>query len=520
MATGGAGGDEDVATPAQGGFAPGDGGPELPAQGGAAGGNDVGCNVELEDRTPTVADCVPTMCSGEIVDTLEWQGANDSNAIIVDAAVRADGSLALSGYLSNGTIDLGGNSEPVGVPSNETAFVAMRGTEGTMQWARGLTSTEQVGALGVARDTMGNVFVTGYFSGSLDLGDGAGPVIAKGYDAFQAAYDGSGTLVWGKVLSDALPADGCGVPTCGATQMGRAVAGVGDGSSIFVGGFSGSIDFRGATHYDDSGDAWAPSTAFVVRRSPTGERLWDSVFASNAGATGLQKTWIAQVSLDDECNTWVYGAFAGVLELAGKTFATDTSDLGGDVFMAKLDTAGHVLDAWAFGGESGDFATGFARDAQGNFAFAADTESSNFGIGELAPGDGTDGMVAYVFSDGTPRWAARLAGAGNQEVLDVAFDPFGNLLVTGLCKDSFVIESTTQAETTAIDCSPEFDGADAYVAKFAPQGAVVWAKAFADQQEARTVGTDAAANVYILGKTDEPTGLPSSSDAFLLELAP
>lgn len=113
-------------------------------------------------------------------------------------------------------------------------------------------------------------------------------------------------------------------------------------------------------------------------------------------------------------------------------------------------------------------------------------------------------------------------GPGTQEVMDVAFDPFGNVLVTGYFDGTPVVETTLTPDGQALDPSL---GKGVFALKLDPQGNVIWAKAYGDDagQLAGGIASDAAAKVYLGGALAGYLGTLHSTggyDAFLLKLAP
>ena len=106
--------------------------------------------------------------------------------------VSADGlgNVYISGYTYG---SLGGPNA-----GSDDAFVSKYDAAGTLQWTRQLGTSAIDRSYGVSADGLGNVYISGYTSGSL-----GGPN-AGGNDAFVSKYDAAGTLQWTRQLGTSV----------------------------------------------------------------------------------------------------------------------------------------------------------------------------------------------------------------------------------------------------------------------------------------------------------------------------
>ncbi len=102
-------------------------------------------------------------------------------------AVDASANVFITGYTS-GTLD--GNA----IAGSYDAFVAKYDTTGAKQWTKLLGSAGYDMATGAAVDASGNVYITGYTNGNLAGGN------SGSYDAFIAKYDTTGVIQWSRLL--------------------------------------------------------------------------------------------------------------------------------------------------------------------------------------------------------------------------------------------------------------------------------------------------------------------------------
>ena len=115
-------------------------------------------------------------------------GGTAANTSAESVAVDINGNIVIVGSTT------GGLSVPL--TGTEDMFIAMYDTTGSLQWVRQLGVVAKLSvARGVAIDSLGNIFVAGYTSGSLD-----GNAISGMRDLFLVKYDATGIKLWSKLL--------------------------------------------------------------------------------------------------------------------------------------------------------------------------------------------------------------------------------------------------------------------------------------------------------------------------------
>jgi antitoxin component YwqK of YwqJK toxin-antitoxin module len=140
-------------------------------------------------------------------------------------------------------------------------------------------------------------------------------------------------------------------------------------------------------------------------------------------------------------------------------------------------------------------------DAAGNSIIAGLTSHHELTIGEFtltSLDKGRDVFVASLDPDGTPLWAHRFEGAGNEELSGIATDPSGNVIVLG----RFESPTLTLGATTLKNPS----GWRMFIAKIDPQGKVLWARKATGSTDPDKAGmfptsavVDADGNIYATG---------------------
>ena len=165
-------------------------------------------------------------------------------------AVDSSGNSYITGYFE-GTVDFGGGD--VTSAGNPDIFVLKLDSSGVSQWANtyGGTSTER--GYSIAVDSSGNAYITGFFNGTVDFG-GGDVTSAGSNEIFVLKLDSSGVSQW--------------VNTYGSTSnnLGLGIAVDSSGKFYTTGGFQGTVDFGG-------GDitATANSDIFVLHLNSLGQ---------------------------------------------------------------------------------------------------------------------------------------------------------------------------------------------------------------------------------------------------------
>jgi hypothetical protein len=153
-----------------------------------------------------------------------------NNQMNVGIATDSADNVIVTGHFT-GSVDFGGGV--LTSAGNWDIFVAKLDANGDHLWSKRFGNASEQGAGSVAVDSIGNVIVTGYFAGSVDLGGGA-LTSAGGDDIFVAKLDTNGGHLWSERFGDAND------------QYGGNVAIDGTGNVLITGSIDGSTNFGDA----------------------------------------------------------------------------------------------------------------------------------------------------------------------------------------------------------------------------------------------------------------------------------
>ena len=238
-----------------------------------------------------------------------------------------------------------------------------------------------------------------------------------------------------------------------------------------------------------------------------------------AGAAGAAKTWggpledISQATaVDSAGNVYVTGYFNGTVDFDPGSGINNHSASGGrDVFLSKLDASGSLVWARTWGGSGDDTGNGIAVDRFGNvFVSGRFQNTADFDPGSgvethvSLSGVANDAFVSKFDSNGTFQWARTWGGTFGDEAYGVATDVFGNAYVVG----DFSSPSVDFDPGAGVDSHVNSGMFDAFLSKFDPNGAFLWAKSWGGTlyDDGPRVVLDSAGNVYISGMFQSQPG--------------
>jgi hypothetical protein len=325
--------------------------------------------------------------------------SQSGNAVAFDL----DGNIYLAGSFQ-GTIDFGGG--PLTSAGSDDAFLVKLDPKGKQVWAKRYGGSSSEAALFVGVDKLGNVYASGTFSGSVDLGGGL-LTSAGGNDIFVLGLDKFGNHLWSK------RAGNVGSDLVGSMDVGQ------DGGVYLTGRFAYSIDFGSGSLTSAGGD-----DLFAVKLDEFGDPLW----AENAGdLSGQSGTAIAVSVLGD---VFLGGDFQGSIDLGQGTLVSAGAS---DVFLARLDSSGSPVWAQQFGDAADQHLTSVAVDTSGNVTMTGQFQGTiDFGDGPHTSAGGNDIFVAKLDASGLPLWSKTFGDATfAQGGKSISADPSGGVVIAG-----------------------------------------------------------------------------------------
>lgn len=368
------------------------------------------------------------------------------------------------------------------VPAGDLAYaVALAGMPGTAN-------------LRVVGDPVGNTYVSGTFTGSIDLNPSptvTAMLTSRGAgDAFVAKYGFNGELVWARQLG--------GQADDKAVDL--ALDGIGN---VYVGGtFKGAVDFNPAAGASSVLSAAANGAAFVWKLDYAGK----FVMARAVGGTST----LTDLDVDPAGRILATGQYANTADFDPGTATANltTTAAEGSSYVWKLDAAGNY--SWAKSSQStGPILTsnvildpnGFAYLA-GRFTGTADLDPAAATKNEVAAGSNWTPFLTKLGFAGEHLWSRTLkpttaTGSQYTAITGLQTDGIGNVYAAGVFAGSVDFDPGTgivalQSEGTATD---------GFVWKLTPAGVLGYARRFGGNK-AETVadlGVHTSGQVFVTG---------------------
>jgi hypothetical protein len=382
------------------------------------------------------------------------------------------------------------------------AFVAKLNPSGSLVYLTYLGGTGDDRAFGIAVDTSGNAYLTGWtYSTNFPTTAGARQrVLGGGRDAFVAKLNSAGSgLVYSTFLGGTNHDTGSGIAldasgnafVAGDTyssdfpvrspfqslSRGRQEAfvaklnGAGDALlwSTYLGGYGDdratalAVDASGAVYVTGATDSPNFPTqspirglaggqdAFVVKLSPDGAALvYGTYLGGSSGSAAVAEVGLG-IQVDGAGNAYVAGVTPSLDFPVVNAFQAVYNGGTFDGFVAKLNAQGSaLLYSTYLGGASLDYATALSVNRAGVAAVAGYTASSNFpvlGGPQPALAGSYDAFLVRLNPQGNALEASTyLGGSGAEAAYGVFLDPAGNAWVAGQTGSvNFPIKNPAQA---------------------------------------------------------------------------
>lgn len=342
-------------------------------------------------------------------------------------------------------------------------------------WVRSIGGTSSDAVAALAADTTGRLYVAGSFQKTNVIGDDTLVASSSARNIFVAQYDSTGHPQW------ARQAGGNGTDT--ATGL----ATDSQGNLYLTGYFNSSSAAFGA--YTLTNSTSSDADLFLAKYTSQGSVQW----ALNA--VGTDDDASRAIAIDGEDNVLIVGDFASPTIMLGGHGITNVG--GTDILLAKFNPQGTLLWARSAGYSAINDGNAIAVDAANNVYIAGKLWGSvRFGATELDSHFDHDTFLAKYSSNGDLQWARQLNSFSITIARNLAVDADGALIMAG-----YLDQSCDFDDTTVIARGSQ----DVFLAKFDPEGDVLWAKNFGGPgaDTPRSLAVDSARNIYVTGSFEQ-----------------
>lgn len=255
--------------------------------------------------------------------------------------------------------------------SSSTIYLSKIDTAGNFIWAKKIGGNVGDCPNSMTNDLQGNIYITGYFQGTVDFDPGPGVYNLSaigGTCSFIVKLDNDGNFIWAKQIN----------------TLNSQTINVDASNNVIIGGqFSGTVDFDpGPGIFNASSQSAIINDIYILKLDAAGNFIWMKQLKSNAGSANKP----AGIKSDALLNIYITGIFENTMDFdPGTGNAAFTSFGLADVFILKLDQTGNYNWLKQMGGSIYEVPIGIELDATGNIY----TSGSFNGTADFDPGSGT-----------------------------------------------------------------------------------------------------------------------------------
>ncbi|MFH0865932.1 MAG: hypothetical protein V1904_07040 [Bacteroidota bacterium] len=286
-----------------------------------------------------------------------------------------DDNVYITGLFDSDTLSF--NSDTFYNAGSDDVFVAKLDNSGNVIWAKSAGSSQADVGTRLKTNTVGEVFLSGYFRSSYIVLGSDTLYNSGGSDPFIAKLNSSGNFLWANSLKG------------NDNDFIRGLA-VSDADEIFMDGsfFSDTLSIGTALLANHGGN-----DVFLTKFDATGNMLW----AKSTGGTDWDLAM--GIALDTFDNVYICGHFRSPSIVFGTTTLTNSG--ASNIFLVKYGINGNPEWAKKAGGTYSDAASDIATDVMGNIYLTGDYSSGTiaFGSSTLDNSGFSDVYLAKMISE-------------------------------------------------------------------------------------------------------------------------
>ncbi|MBN8582808.1 MAG: hypothetical protein J0L96_19240, partial [Anaerolineae bacterium] len=404
---------------------------------------------------------IPLTASGDLVWAKGFGGTGNDGGfgIITDTSGN---SYVVGEFQNTVDFDPGAGTTNLTSAGSTDGFITKFDSSGAFVWVKQFGSTLADRAVEVKLDSNNDLYITGYFRGTVDFDPGAGTTnrTSNGEnDIFLLKLNSSGGFVWAKSF--------------GSTQYDEGVDLVLDSSNNIhlLSDFTGTVDFDpGASTNNLTSNSANFFDIAVTKLDGNGDFIWAKGFGSTS------EEYAGGIEVGESGNVFVTGNFDGTVDFNPDAGVFNLTSSFYDIFVSTLDSNGQFLWAARVGGSGIEEGNDIALDSAdniyvvGNYQNTVDfnPKGDNF---YLSSNGQWDSYVLKLDQLGNFMWARTLGSAGDDFALNIILDSNNNLYIAGDFTNTvdFNPGTGTYNLTSA-------GGYDAYTVKLKSNGNFVWAR--------------------------------------------
>lgn len=287
----------------------------------------------------------------------------------------------------------------------EDIFIVKLDASGNFVWAKQIGGTQTDVGMNIITDNTANLYITGWFTGTVDFDPGAGTsnlTSVTGGSGFILKLNSNGGFLWAVRTS---------------AEIGYKL--VLNGANLY---FSG-LKYNGPSN-----------NGYIASYTTSGGLVMEKQFSGTSNNT------TCLVAVDASNNIYATGAFNNTMDFnPGAGVANLTSAGSTDIYITKLDGSGNFVWAKQIGGIALEASGPINFDTAGNIIVAGAFQgTTDFNPGpdilNFTPVSSSDGFIIKLNNAGDLVWARQIAGTTASSSISISsfvVDNFQNILYTG-----------------------------------------------------------------------------------------
>jgi len=401
----------------------------------------------------------------------------------------------------NGVADFDPGPDSVYFNSGGSANTFIQKLDGNKNilWAKALESTSSNYGSAIDIDDEGNIVLTGFFRGTIDLDPGVNVQNRASLgqlDVYIIKLNSEGEFLWGK--------------TFGGQDYVRSYGATFDenGNVLLVGAFKGTCDF------DPSNNQYELTSAgnediFIQKLDINGSFLWAKHFGSNEIDNGLS------IATDENNNVFTTGFFVNSVDfdpgIGSNIISTNGSS---NSFILKLDSNGEFVWVKQIEGASSCKGYSIHVDKDGNLLSTGllqatadfDPSIDNY---NLTSSGSQDIYIQKLNNDGDFLWAKQIGDFSNDEGYSVTSDLAGNIYVSGHFYGTVNFDS--EENTVSLTSNGSLD---VFILKLKSEGQFIWARNVGgpNSDHSKSISVNNYGHIFITGFFSENIDLDPNSN--------
>ena len=376
---------------------------------------------------------------------------------------------------------------------NSNIFVTRLNKIGKHVWTKEIKGSAQNVGKSIAIDKVGNLYITGYYSGATDFDPSSGVSNLINTGCFVLKLDSTGSFVWVKEFKGAFS----------GSVSGNSIEVDKSGNIIIGGHFTNTVDFDPGVAVVNlvNTDGFGFNDGFVAKLDDNGNFLWVKHIASS------KEDAVQSNICDNANNIYSFGIFSGTVDF-NTGVGTETISTNGqkDIFIIKHDSAGNYLWVKTIGGVAEETSGAITLDINQNIYIAGgysnkvdfNPSMASTDTLYLTATDQKDCFVLKLNNTGTFMFAKSFGnGIGVAEAKDIAVDKFENIYTYGQFANNCDFDPSIGVTSLVAD-----GGNDMFVCKLSNLGNYssafrVGGSNYADN--AKAMKLDTLGNIYVCG---------------------